>query len=54
METIGLLDLKRVDLLLVRWPTSGTTQTFRDIAAGQMIEIVEGSSAFKVLSPAGR
>ena len=50
VETIGLLDAKRVDSLTVSWPTSRTTQTFRDIAAGQAIEIVEGSPDYKVLS----
>jgi FG-GAP-like repeat/ASPIC and UnbV len=54
VECIGLLDAKRVEELVVWWPTSGTTQRFRDIAAGQMIEIVEDSSAFKALSPAAR
>jgi hypothetical protein len=28
---------------------SGTTQTFRDLAADQMIEIAEGTDAFKVI-----
>jgi hypothetical protein len=50
VETIGMLDAKRVDVLTVSWPSSRTTQTFRDISAGQMIEIVEGSSDYKVLS----
>ena len=50
VETIGLLDSKRVEEIVVSWPTSRTTQTFRDIAAGQTIEIVEGSPAYKVLS----
>ncbi len=54
VETIGLLDAKRVDLLTVSWPTSRTTQTFHDIPAGQAIEIVEGSPNYKVLSPPGR
>ena len=49
VETFGLLDSKRVTELTVSWPTSRTTQTFRDIAAGQTIEIEEGSAAYKVL-----
>ena len=54
VETIGLLDSKRITELTVSWPTSRTTQTFRDIAAGQTIEIEEGSAAFKVLSHSKR
>jgi tetratricopeptide (TPR) repeat protein len=50
VETIGLLDSKRVAEIVVSWPTSRTTQTFRDVAAGQTIEIVEGSPTYKVLS----
>jgi hypothetical protein len=49
IETIGMGDVKRVAVLTVMWPTSGQTQTFRDIPSGQAIEIVEGSSAYKVL-----
>jgi ASPIC and UnbV len=50
VETIGMLDAKHVALLTVSWPTSQTTQTFHDIAAGQAIEIVEGSPDYKVLA----
>ncbi len=49
VETIGLLDSKNVAELTVSWPTSRTTQTFRDIAAGQTIEIIEGSDQFKAI-----
>jgi hypothetical protein len=49
VETIGLGDQSRVAELTVWWPTSQTTQTFRDVDAGQSIEITEGSSSFKVL-----
>ena len=44
----------RVAELTVSWPTSQTTQTFRDLAADQTIEITEGSDAFKVLPPHSR
>jgi hypothetical protein len=54
VETIGMLDAKQVELLTVSWPTSQTTQTFRDIAAGQAIEIVEGPSVYKPLAPSKR
>jgi FG-GAP-like repeat/ASPIC and UnbV len=49
VEMIGLLDETRVSELTVSWPTSKTTQTFRDLAADQAIEITEGSHSFKVL-----
>jgi hypothetical protein len=49
VDTIELRDVTRVTELTVSWPTSHTTQTFRDLAADQAIEITEGSSAFKVL-----
>jgi hypothetical protein len=48
VETIGLIDATQVDELVIAWPTSRTTQTFRDIAADQMIEITEGSGTFQV------
>jgi glyoxylase-like metal-dependent hydrolase (beta-lactamase superfamily II) len=43
VETIGLGDAASVDRLVVTWPTSRTSQTFRDIAAGQLIEVTEGA-----------
>ena len=49
VETIGLLDATRVSELTVSWPTSKTSQTFRDLAADQAIEITEGSDVLKVL-----
>jgi tetratricopeptide (TPR) repeat protein len=49
VETIGLRDETRVTELTVSWPTSHTTQTFRDLAANQAIEITEGTNTFKVL-----
>ncbi|HEV3166158.1 MAG TPA: CRTAC1 family protein, partial [Isosphaeraceae bacterium] len=49
VESIGLTDAKSVTELTITWPTSQTTQTFRDIAADQLIEITEGADAYKVL-----
>lgn len=49
VESIGLLDAKSVTELKVFWPTSQTTQTFRDITADQAIEITEGADAFQPL-----
>jgi hypothetical protein len=51
VESIGLLDATRVDVLTVSWPTSLTTQIFREIAADQTIQITEGSSSFSVVRP---
>src|SRR6202030_4006037 len=49
VESIGLGAAPRVAELTVSWPTSKTTQTFRDLAADQTVEITEGSTSFKVL-----
>jgi hypothetical protein len=49
VESIGLLDATRVAELEVFWPTSRTTQTFRDVAADQAIEITEGIDTVKPL-----
>ena len=51
VETIGLGEETRAAAVAVSWPTSKTTQTFHDMAAGQSIEITEGSGSFKVLHP---
>ena len=42
VESIGLKDAKSVKELRIVWPTSGTTQTFHDVACDQAIEITEG------------
>ena len=52
VETIGLLDDATVSELTISWPTSRTTQVFRDLAADRAIEISEGTDAVKVLRPA--
>ena len=49
VESIGLVDATTVAELVVEWPASGTTQTFRDIAADQAIEIIEGADSFRSL-----
>jgi len=53
VQSIGLLDATQVVELTVTWPTSRTTQTFRDIPANQTIEITEGTAAYKVLHRGG-
>jgi hypothetical protein len=48
-QTIGLAKANRVALLEIHWPTSGTTQTFRDIAANQAIEVAEFARDYRKL-----
>ncbi len=48
-QTIGLAKAGRVALLEIHWPTSGTTQTFRDLAANQAIEVSEFAKEYKKL-----
>jgi hypothetical protein len=49
-QTIGLGKAKRVAVLQVEWPTSGTTQILRDIQANQKIELTEFDQGYKTLS----
>jgi hypothetical protein len=49
-QTIGLANAQRVALLEIRWPTSGTTQVFREIAADQAIEVTEFAESYRPLS----
>jgi len=49
-QTIGLGKANRVAVLEVHWPTSGTTQVFRDIPADQGIEITEFAESYRRLS----
>ena len=48
-NTIGLAKADRVAVLEIHWPTSGTTQVFRDIAADQAIEITEFAHDYRKL-----
>lgn len=38
----GLDTNDKVDTLMVRWPASGITQTFKNVAVNRIVEIVEG------------
>jgi hypothetical protein len=49
-QTLGLAQAERVAILEIYWPTSGTTQVFRDIAADQAIEITELADSYRPLS----
>ena len=48
-QTIGLGQAKGIATLEVRWPTSGTTQVFRDVPVGRRIEITELADAYRVV-----
>jgi hypothetical protein len=48
-QTIGLAKAKGVARLEIHWPTSGTTQVFRDIAPNQAIEVTEFADDFRRL-----
>lgn len=48
-QTIGLGKAERVATLEVYWPTSGTTQVFREVAVNQAIEVTEFASQFRPL-----
>ena len=48
-QTIGLGKADRVALLEIHWPTSGTTQVFRDVAVNQAIEITEFADDYRKL-----
>ena len=54
VEMIGLGDAVKVERLVVTWPVSQLTQEFRDIAAGQMIEVKEGGASFRVMANPSR
>ncbi|MDG3004918.1 CRTAC1 family protein [Paludisphaera mucosa] len=48
-QTIGLADAEGAALIEVYWPTSKTTQTFRDVPAGRVIEITEFAADYRTL-----
>ncbi len=47
VESFGLLDAAQVTQLTVFWPTSKTTQSFRDLKIYQTVEITEGSETLR-------
>jgi hypothetical protein len=49
VELIGLGEAARVAAIEVSWPTSRTTQVFRDLPADRTIEITEGSDTVRPL-----
>ncbi len=52
VELVGVGDSTQVNAIEVYWPTSRTTQTFRDLAADRTVEITEGVDAIKLLPQA--
>jgi hypothetical protein len=46
-QAIGLGKADRIAMLEVYWPTSGTTQTFRDLPVDQFIEVTEFASDYR-------
>jgi hypothetical protein len=46
-QHIGLASADRIAVLEVQWPTSGTTQVFRDIPADQAIEVTEFALSYR-------
>lgn len=48
-QTIGLGEADRLALLEIHWQTSGTTQVFRDIPAGECVEITEFDTTYRKL-----
>jgi hypothetical protein len=48
-QTIGLGKADRVETLEIRWPTSGTTQVFHDVAVNQAIEVTEFAANYRKL-----
>ena len=48
-QQIGLGDAESISLLEVYWPTSETTQQFKDVPADRIIEIAEDEDEFQTL-----
>lgn len=49
MQHIGLGLADKIEVLEVFWPTTGSTQTFKDVPVDQKITIVEGSDRYQVV-----
>ena len=46
-QHFGLGDAIQVDEMIVKWPRSGTVQTFKNVAANRIVEITEGVDDLK-------
>jgi hypothetical protein len=49
-QTIGLGASDRIESLEITWPTSGTTQVFREVAVDQAIEVTEFTDTIRPLN----
>ena len=49
-QTIGLGESPTIEMLQVYWPTTGQTQTFRNLPADQFIQITEGVDRYAPLT----
>jgi hypothetical protein len=49
-QTIGLGKADSVATLEIYWPTSGSTQVFRDVAVNQALEITEFAKDYRHLN----
>jgi hypothetical protein len=49
-QHIGLAKAERIAVLEVHWPTSGSTQVFRDLAVDQAIQVTEFADQYRVLT----
>jgi hypothetical protein len=48
-QSIGLARAERIARLEIHWPTSGTTQVFRDLDADQAIQVTEFADPYRRL-----
>jgi hypothetical protein len=39
----GLAQAERVDLIEIKWPTTGVVERFRDVEVNQILTVTEGS-----------
>jgi len=53
-QEIGLGTAERIELLEIYWPTSDTTQAFRDVPLDRTLEITEGEETFRVVQVSGK
>jgi hypothetical protein len=48
-QNIGLGKATRIETLDIYWPTTGLTQTFRDVPVDRAIQVVEGATSYSTL-----
>jgi hypothetical protein len=49
-QTLGLAGASRIKELEIHWPTSGTTQVFRDVDVNQAIRVTEFAGDYEVMN----